>query len=58
MIVRKTLFPGEKPTEEQIIRIKEAAKYPIVYDEDSPETTPEQANKFYRVHPTKKTVNE
>ena len=58
MIVRRTLVPGQKPTEEQIARIKEAARYPIVYDEDCPETTPEQAKKYYRVHSPEKTVNE
>ena len=31
---------NQKPTEEQIKRIEEAAKREIVFDEDSPELTP------------------
>ena len=51
MIVKKTLLPGTRPTPEQIARIKEAAKYPIVYDEDCPEMTEEQLKQFKRVDP-------
>ena len=51
MIVRKTLLPGQKPTPEQIARIREAAKYPIVYDEDCPEMTEEQLKQFKPVNP-------
>ncbi len=41
-IVRTVIMPGQKPTEEQIREIKEAAKRPVVPDEDCPELTPEQ----------------
>ena len=37
MIVTYELKPGQKPTPEQIQRIREAAKRPIVFDEDCPE---------------------
>ena len=37
---------GTKPTPEQIARIREAAKYPIVYDEDCPKLTEEQLAQF------------
>ena len=51
MIIRKELKPGQKPTPEQIARIREAAKRPIVYDEDCPEMTDEQLRQFKRVNP-------
>ncbi len=46
MIVTYELKPGQKPTPEQIERIREAAKRPIVFDEDSPELTPEAIEGF------------
>ena len=49
--IRFFLPKGSKPTEEQIARLREAAKRPIVYDEDSPKLTPEQLKKFRRVNP-------
>lgn len=42
---------GQKPTPEQVARIREAAKYPIVFDEDCPEMTEEQLRQFRRVNP-------
>ena len=51
MIVTYELKPGQKPTPEQIERIREAAKRPIVFDEDCPEMTEEQLKKFRRVNP-------
>ena len=36
-IVKKTIIPGQKPTPEQIKEIEEAAKYPVMPDEDAPE---------------------
>lgn len=41
-IVRTVIIPGQKPTEEQIKEIEEAAKRPVIPDEDCPELTPEQ----------------
>lgn len=37
-------------TEEELKEIKEAAKRPIVYDEDCPKLTKEQLSHFRRVH--------
>jgi uncharacterized protein (DUF4415 family) len=46
MVVTSTLKTGDKPTNEQIQRIRKAAKQPVTFDEDSPETTPEQLALF------------
>ncbi len=51
MIVRYSITKDQKPTPEQIARIQEAAKRPIVHDEDCPEMTEEQLKQFRRVHP-------
>ena len=40
--VRKTIYPGQKPTPEQIKEIEAAAKHPIIPDKDAPELTLEQ----------------
>ncbi|MBR1597806.1 MAG: hypothetical protein IJ661_02700 [Lachnospiraceae bacterium] len=36
MMVEKTLYPWERPTQEQIEEIRRAADMPVVYDEDCP----------------------
>lgn len=41
-IVLAVIMPGQKTTEEQIREIKEAARRPVVPDEDCPELAPEQ----------------
>ena len=46
MIRTVTLDRNQKPTEEQIRQIKEAAKREIVFDEDSPELTPAMEKAF------------
>ena len=46
MIRTVTLNRGQKPTEEQIRQIEEAAKREIVFDEDSPELTPAMEKAF------------
>lgn len=38
-------------TREDMQELEKARKMPIVFDEDCPETTPEQAVKFRRVNP-------
>ena len=38
-------------TKEDIEELKQAAKRPIVFDEDCPEVTPDKARKFKRVNP-------
>ena len=51
MIVSYTIKRGQKPTPEQIAEIREAAKYPITFDEDCPEMSEEQLRQFRRVNP-------
>nr|WP_304578272.1 hypothetical protein [uncultured Acetatifactor sp.] len=46
MIRTATLDRNQKPTEEQIRQIREAAKKEIVFDEDSPELTPAMEKAF------------
>ena len=46
MIKAVILDKDETPTEEQIKEIREAAKRPIVFDEDSPEMTPAMEKAF------------
>ncbi|WP_294160746.1 BrnA antitoxin family protein [uncultured Selenomonas sp.] len=45
-IHRMYVKPGQKPTEEQLERIRKAASFPITYDEDCPELTDEQYAEF------------
>ena len=47
MTVTYTLNEGQQLTEEQILRIREAAKKPIEYDEDCPEMSPAMMKAFY-----------
>ena len=35
-----TINKGQQPTEEQLNEVREAAKRPIVFDEDCPELSP------------------
>jgi len=51
LIVSYSITKNQKPTPEQIAEIREAAKRPIVFDEDCPEMTEEQLKQFKRVHP-------
>ena len=46
MITTVTVNPGQKPTEEQLKEVEEAKKYPIVFDEDCPELSPELMKAF------------
>jgi hypothetical protein len=45
-LVRHTHTAGSGLTPKQLARIKEAEKYPIVFDEDCPELTDEQLAEF------------
>jgi uncharacterized protein (DUF4415 family) len=45
-ITKSTVWVGQKPTKEQLKRIKEIAKKPIHYTEDCPESTPEALAEF------------
>lgn len=46
MKIEKILYEKEALTIEQLKELEEAKKYPIVYDEDSPELTPEMEKAF------------
>lgn len=46
MIRTVTLDRNQKPTEEQIDQIREAATKKIIFDEDSPELTPAMEKAF------------
>ena len=45
-MVIKTLTPEMKLTPEQLAMLDEADKYPIVYEEDCPELTPQMIEAF------------
>ena len=51
MDVTYSISKDQKPTAEQILRIREAAKRPVVFDKDCPELTDEQLLQFRRVKP-------
>lgn len=44
-------------SQEELDELKRARSVPIVFDEDCPEITPEQAIKFRRVNPIKRVAN-
>lgn len=44
-------------TEEELKELERARTMPVTFDEDCPETTPEQAVKFRRVNPARRAAN-
>lgn len=50
-LVTSRLKAGSIPSDEVLARIKEAARYPITFDEDCPELTDEQLSEFKPVNP-------
>ncbi len=46
MIKEYTIEPDDRPTEEQLQKVREAAKYEITFDEDSPELSPAMMKAF------------
>ena len=50
-VVRMMIKKTDQPSEEQLKNVKKEKKEPIVFDEDSPEMTPEMLSKFRRVNP-------
>ena len=56
MIIRRVIYEGQKPTPEQIERIRalKAENRPIFYDEEFPELTDEELKEFRPVHPRQK----
>jgi uncharacterized protein (DUF4415 family) len=45
-MIHVTVRDGQKPTKEQVKEIRAAAKAPVVYTHDCPETTPEGLAEF------------
>ncbi|MBE8951084.1 MAG: hypothetical protein SR3Q1_10915 [Quinella sp. 3Q1] len=56
MIIRRVIYEGQKPTPEQVERIRalKAQNRPIVFDEDCPELTDEELKEFRPVNPRRK----
>ena len=49
--VTSRLKVGSAPYEEVLARVKEAAKYPVTFDEDCPELTEKELREFQPVNP-------
>ncbi len=56
MIVQRVIYRGQKPTPEQVERLRalKEENRPIVFDEDCPELTDEQLKQFKRFYPRRK----
>ena len=56
MIVRRVIYEGQKPTPEQLERLRalKAENRPIVYDDEFPELTDDELKEFKRVNPLPK----
>ena len=56
MVVRRVIYEGQKPTPEQVERLRalKAENRPIVYDDEFPELTDEELKQFKRVNPRRK----
>ena len=50
----RIVYKGQKPTAEQIERLRALKDRPIVFDEDCPELTDEELKQFRRVNPRRK----
>ena len=57
MLEQRIIYEGQKPTPEQIQRIRVLKNRPIVYDEDCPKLTEEELREFRRVNPKRKAAN-
>lgn len=53
-MVYRIIYPGQKPTPEQLEEIRALKNRPIVFDEDCPELTDEELKEFRRVNPRRK----
>ncbi len=51
---RRIIYRGQKPTPEQIERLRALKNRPIVFDEDCPELTDEELKQFKRFYPRPK----
>ncbi|MDE5597811.1 MAG: antitoxin [Lachnospiraceae bacterium] len=54
MTVNVRIYKGQKPTEEQRMEIREAAKREPIYDEDAPELSVEQMQRYRKAAIDKK----
>ena len=54
MTVNVRIYKGQKPTEEQRMEIREAAKRVPLYDEDAPELSMEQMQRYRKAAIDKK----
>ena len=52
-VVKVKINKSDKPSKEQIQKMREAKNKPIVFDEDSPEMTESMLSIFKRVYPQK-----
>ena len=53
-IERRIIYRGQKPTPEQVERLRALKNRPIVFDEDCPELTVEELKQFKRFYPRRK----
>ena len=56
MIVQQVIYKGQKPTPEQVERIRalKEENRPIVFDDEFPELTDEELKQFKRFYPRQK----
>ncbi len=56
MIVQRVIYKGQKPTPEQVERIRalKEENRPIVFDDEFPELTDEELKQFKRFYPRQK----
>ncbi len=52
-VVKMLIKNTDKPSKEQIEKMRETKNKPIIFDEDSPEMTESMLSKFKRVYPQK-----
>ena len=50
----RIIYRGQKPTPEQIERLRALKNRPIVFDDDCPELTDEELKRFKRFYPRPK----
>ena len=55
-VVKMMIKNSDKPSKEQIQKMRESKDKPIVFDEDSPEMTESMLSNFKRVYPQKEAV--
>ena len=53
---QRIIYEGQKPTPEQIERIRALKNRPIIFDEEFPELTEEELKEFKRVNPKRRKV--